>query len=302
MSLRKIILACCAHVFLLSFCLGQSSWMTADYISVKLKNGDTISGFIEKIESASFLIKDQNTIYNISTELELDTILSSFSGNDYLESIVFLDRNTFTHSKMFAGSSAFPLGKGKLVYQNQELFISSVSYGVSEEFTLSASIETISPFFWLGGFRVLPSFSVEPKYSYKIKDNILGSVGVYHANVLANLIEDNEFYGAGWIYSNVTFGNQNNYLTVGGGVTYEINSGLEFPLFNLSGQIRLNRKTNIINENFGYLFEGDFSFLSNIFIRRNFKKKAFWDFGILFGHVDRDFGSLLLVGGGFLIN
>jgi len=212
----------------------------ATKVSITKKNGDRISGTLVNQSEGKIII---STFYGevvVSTddivEIEYDTAgtikLSEYSASQYL-----------------VIQSAFGLKKGQAYYKNTLLFFNSFSWGVNDNFTLTAGTELVS----LLTEGVFPSLYVVPKLHFPFRK---GSVSAGSSIVRYHTANDVAYVTL--LQGNVSIGDLDSNLTLGAGYGYRFDAGdrQNAIQLGLSGIAKLSDKTSLISEN--WLLSGDF--------------------------------------------
>ena len=114
-------------------------------------------------------------------------------------------------TKYLLGNSAIPMEKKSGYYQNTWIFVSSFSYGITDNISISAGFEIISIFAAGDGPY---AFYINPKASFKIADNFYAGANILYANTIKTV---EEFGGLATINGFATYGNKNNNITCGVG-------------------------------------------------------------------------------------
>jgi hypothetical protein len=145
--------------------------------------------------------------------------------------------NPNPHSYLIFSSAISPK-KGEFSFKNTYLVVNSINYGITDNFSLAAGFEITS------ALSATPTFYVNPKYNFKVNDNIRVGAGALYANVPGA-----NFSGLGIGYGVLTLGNTDNNLTAGIGYGYVDKEMANKPVFTLSGMKRFDRRFALVSEN-----------------------------------------------------
>lgn len=142
--------------------------------------------------------------------------------------------------------SAFNLKKGEAYYQNTLLLLNSFNYGVTDWFSIGGGFEFITTFTSIAGKGPGAAFYITPKVSFPIAKNLRAGAGVLHVNAPRQLANPNQ---AGVAYGLVTYGNEDNNITLGTGAGYSENGWSRRPTVTLSGMYRVRPNVALVTEN-----------------------------------------------------
>lgn len=153
-------------------------------------------------------------------------------------------------SRYYFGPNGYGLRQGEGYYQNANILFNSVSYGVTDNFSIGGGLV---PLFLFGGFNTPTPIYVLPKFSVPIVEDKL-NLG---AGALIGTLLGGEETGAGFVgtvYGVSTFGSRNKNLSIGLGYGFVNDSFASTPTVSLSGSIRISEKSYLMTEN--YLIDG----------------------------------------------
>lgn len=152
-------------------------------------------------------------------------------------------------TRYFFAPSAIPLQKGSGYYQNAYILSNSVSFGITDKFTL-------------GGGVIIPLlFYTTPKISWKLGDKVyLGAGMIAATTIIPDLI-----ISGGIPYGIFTFGNTEDNITLGTGYGLLWNDG-DFkdsgkPIVTLNAMKRLNDRFHLVSENWLLAFVTESEYL-----------------------------------------
>ncbi len=158
-------------------------------------------------------------------------------------------KNTYgTH--YFLTYSAIPLKKHDGFYKNTLVSLSTVAYGVTNNFSVGASIDLVSLIRARSGG---PIFTTRMQVGGSLSEVVhIGVSATYinlHAPVGVEVPEDTELrsgFAAG--LAMITIGSMNNQITLAGGWTHDGKDAGRGPLFNVGGALRLFTNVMLVTE------------------------------------------------------
>jgi hypothetical protein len=221
-----------------------------DKVIVETMDGSLIYGFfVEK--NASFMVVRSASLDVVTIPIEqirrikYVNVMSEVDGNghpvDYHNSTRYL-----------FSPSGYSLKKGQAYYENIWIFWNSFAYGVSDNFTLSASTELVSILFG----KQFPLIFLNAKYSIPFKND----TGAFGINLSYLTLPQNSFASYAFLTGSFTVGTRNQNLTVGIGGGFKIENGFRdevIPLF-VSYMGRISQKLSFITENW-FILQDDLS-------------------------------------------
>ncbi len=235
----------CFFSIVLFIVIGQtvvfSQVKTSDNLSKKylitLKDGSTVQGTI---------VSENQQEISLATE-NIGTITIK---KDQFKSIVQLDSTNFkkgkywfpnpNYSRYFIGP-AIQLKEGDGYYQNVDLFANTVSYGITNFFSIGGGVELYST---LSGH---PIFILMPKLGFEVTKSLWLGGGILYVNLssLGGLKKG----GLGIGYGSVTVGNENSNASLGVGWGFVGSDWSKKPVITLSGMTRVSGRIALITEN-----------------------------------------------------
>lgn len=206
---------------------------------ITLKDGSIVSGILISITDKEVIIHS-GTIGEVHLQKEnIKTMVPVSSFDEKKSEIWFANPNP---SKYLLGSSAIPLEKNSGYYQNTWIFISSFSYGFTNNFSLSGGFEILSLMAKDGPY----AYYINPKVSFKLANNFYFGGSLLYANTI-KLIGD--FGGLGTLNAFGTYGNKNNNITGALGWGWADGNFSSKPLVTISGMTRLSKRVALVSEN-----------------------------------------------------
>lgn len=173
---------------------------------------------------------------------------------------------TLNSTKTVYWPTAFALNKGEHYYQNLYLLWQELHFGVTDKLSLGVSFELASLLFG----ETTPLFTLSSKYSEPVNDKLNVGIGVW--TIFAY---DLDYYeGLGVIYGLVSYGTEDNNVTIGMGHGNYLGNWSGIPQLNLGFNKRLGKHGGISGEL--WLFEAD-------------RNEAVSFFSISFKYIGKDF-------------
>ena len=168
---------------------------------------------------------------------------------DQIVSSVPLDSSNFrkgkywfpnpNYSRYFIGPG-IQLKKGDGYYQNIDLSLNTINYGITNFLSIGGGLELYST---LSGH---PIFILMPKLGYKVGRSLWLGGGILYLNALEGL---GDFGGLGIGYGSATIGNENSNASLGIGWGFVGSSWSEKPIITLSGMTRVSKGICLVTEN-----------------------------------------------------
>ncbi|HEY1022838.1 MAG TPA: hypothetical protein VGE06_11030, partial [Flavisolibacter sp.] len=136
----------------------------------------------------------------------------------------------------FFWPSAINLKKGEGYFQNNMLFLNSVHYGITNNFSIGGGLEFISL------FSGTPILFFTPKVTFPAGKN-------FHAGAGVLLITIPEEGSGGFLYGSATAGSIEHNVSGSLGFGFAGGEFSSTPLVNISGMTRVSRKLMLMSEN-----------------------------------------------------
>lgn len=157
-------------------------------------------------------------------------------------------------TRYFVGGAAFNIPQGTFLYKNSMLLFNSLTYGVSDQFSIGVGTELYSPVFGKGSDRVPKLFFLAPKIGYEYTSNVYISAGcevfVFPEKMGIDPTEEglsSAFLG----YCLLTLGDANSNMTLG---VYTPNPNFNFSenmfVYNIGGLQRMGKRFAFVAECF----------------------------------------------------
>jgi hypothetical protein len=207
---------------------------------VTLNDGSTISGTLVSITDNEVVIQS-GTIGEVRLQkANIKTMTEVSSFNEKKSGIWFTNPNP---TKYLLGNSAIPLEKKSGYYQNTWIFVSSFSYGITKNISISAGFEILSI---LAGGEGPYAFYINPKASFEIANNFYAGANILYANTIRTV---EEFGGLATMNGFATYGNKNNNITCGIGFGWADGEFSTKPVIVISGMARASKRIGFVSEN-----------------------------------------------------
>jgi hypothetical protein len=203
---------------------------------VYLKDGTTVQGIIINESAQELNIQTENLgTVNIKKE-QVQKIVPLNNENFRKGKYWFPNPN---YSRYFFGPG-LQLKKGEGYYQNTDLSLNSINYGLTDFLSIGGGIEIYST---LSGH---PTFFITPKVGFKIVNSLSIGGGFLYANTTEAI---GDFAGLGIGYGTVTYGNENSNATLGIGWGMVDKTWSDKPIVTVSGMTRVARSIALVTEN-----------------------------------------------------
>ncbi|HET9571186.1 MAG TPA: hypothetical protein VFP20_07260 [Bacteroidales bacterium] len=211
---------------------------TTKTYQVELKDGSEFIGTILSFDSTNLEMKT-SSISNIQINRSSIRKMKTIETKMLFKGAVGIPNPNTT--RYFFAPSAFNLKKGEGYYQNTYLILNSINYGITDHFSIGASLELISTFSNFGQ-DWSPIYLITPKIGYQVAKNVNVGAGVLIANMGFT-------GGLQLVYGLLTYGNPENNVTLALSTGFADGEYLKDAPFTLNGMFRLGRKTTFITEN-----------------------------------------------------
>ena len=215
-------------------------------------------------------------------------------------------------TRYFFAPSAFNLKKREGYYQNSYLILNSVNYGITNHFSIGASLELLSTFSSLASGSFEPIFLITPKVGWEVHKNWNVGTGVLFISLpgfdddegyydeFGNYVEneDSKRSSAGIAYGIATYGDLERNVTLGLGWGFYKDEWAERPIVTLNGMMRVRENMSLVTENWFLPFGEDFEARTKYYEVlsygvRFFGRKLSVDLGFI---NNRDLAEMLIIG------
>ncbi|UOQ98447.1 hypothetical protein MUN81_02920 [Hymenobacter sp. 5317J-9] len=211
---------------------GSVSEIVGRTYSVELLSGNTFVGVLRSsgAQELEFQTQDLGVVRVQRVNLKQLVLLSAEQATRGYDDVG-------NGNRLFFAPTARNLRKGEGYVQNLELFLLSVNYGVTDNFSIGA-LASIIP--GAGSYNFV---GLTPKVSFPVAEKFrLGAGG---------LLLFNREGAYGITYANGTYGSADNNLTLGVGYAYSGTDGFySTPVFVLGGATRVSRRISLMNETY----------------------------------------------------
>ena len=177
---------------------------------------------------------------------------------------VFIEEYRDFADQYFIVPSALQVGKGNSYYRNINLFGNIFSFGVSDNFSINGGFESAS---LIGGN--LPGLIVTPKFSLPLSEDLHFGIGSTSFIFTENI--------GTTAFSNITYGDQQNNLTLGINIGIGDADFLNAPLFSVGYMFSLDKKVSLLGE---FLFIDDLGYDALFDVAVRIKNRSGWAFDI----------------------
>ena len=198
-------------------------------------------------------------------------------------------------TQYFVAGSAFTLPGGTFLYKNTNLFLHSISFGLTDNVSLGVGTEFYRFFTNAENDRSPSLYLLAPKLGFQLAPKVYFAVGGDVVFYRDKIFEEEEHTGtqkAGLGYALLTYGTFNRNLTVGG-YAVPTNEGFNEKvfIFNVSAIRTIGRKVAIVGESWFFpdktkAFDGGTRFFGNraavdLGLATYFENDNEWDYTII---------------------
>ena len=245
---------------------------------ITTKDGNTISGTLHEKNEKQISITTKN-FGTVAVQRDSIKQLQVLPPTSYKNGKFFFPNPNAT--RYFLSPSAIPLKKGEGYFQNTYVLFNSINYGITDNISLGAGIDVITPFVKdIGG----PFMLLTLKAGFKVaeKFHIAGTTIFIHAPYLGEadyknestfLMEDASF----------TYGSADYNITLG--ASYGLNGGelMNGPSFTLSAMARVTPRFSFVTENWMFpVTHYQYSYLTSTDSVTGTSYKGFVSYGMRF--------------------
>lgn len=269
-------------LLLLTFCsvilIGQESTPeVGENVRIETTNGTIINGKLISMDDEYLLVE---------TEFGESKILrSEVKQLEYNTQATSPDRknNTYSGSHYLLSQSAFNLKEGQAYYENLYIFLNSVAYGVTDNFTIIGGAEVISLL-----FSRFPVMYFTPKFSLPF------SGGAASLSTTVITIPQEDFASAGFLQGTLTFGDLASNFSIGAGIGYTFENGFEDAIIpvTLSGMTGISDRLSLLTENWIIRSDGSTEAVISLGLRVHSRNKNN-SLSVALWRVTEDTGPLL---------
>lgn len=258
---------------------------------------DTLEYYqVETIDGNQFVgtkVSENDDNISLQTEkfgliiIQKDDILkqTKLTSSDFSTEVLWPE-NTQS-SRYFWSPNGFGLKKGEGYYQNIWIMFNQVSFGITNNFSLSAGL--IPLFFFGSNAASNTPFWIVPKVSIPLKKDKFNLGG----GILAGSVGFKENVGFGIAYGLGTLGNRNNNLTFGLGYGYAAGEWANSPVITMSFMKRIGPRGYLLSENY-FISTKDFSIVLISMGGRTLIRSVGIDYG-LFIPITNDLGTFIAI-------
>jgi len=229
--------------------------VTEKYVKITTKDGTHIQGTVIEENEETMVIQSsfgESIIYRSNIEeiefvSELDNTENLYSGSHYL-----------------FNQSAFNLKKGESYYENTYLFLNSFSFGITDNFSITAGLEAASIVFG----PAVPGLFVNPKFSIPFKRGVFGITTPF-------IFGTSEGAAFGGLQGVLTLGTPSRNISFGGGAGINLKRSEDSTvyIFQVSALLPVSNKVSFICENYVTIIDSNSTTLITPGVRIFSKKK-----------------------------
>lgn len=184
-------------------------------------------------------------------------------------------------TRYMVGGTAFNLKQGTFLYKNTDLLLNTLTYGVTDNFSMGLGMVLYSPLISSGGTRLPSVFIFAPKFGSQLSANLHLAAGCEIAYFPYRYGMDDSNLGFNSLmsgYALLTYGNANTNLTAG---VYTLGTDFESIadvfIYNIGGICKIGKKFALVAESF--ILPGSVTVIDAGM--RIFGKRTSLDFGLL---------------------
>ena len=200
--------------------------------SVELRSGNHFIGMLRTIsaDELEFETKDLGRVRVQRSDLKEMALLTPEQARRGFDDVG-------NGNRLFFGPTARNLRRGEGYVQNMEVFLLSVNYGLSDNFSMGV-MATIIP--EAGGNNL---FALTPKFSLPVSEKVRVGVGA--------MVVFTRGGSGGIAYGNATYGGADHNVTAGLGYGFAgYGSFARTPVVMLGGATRIGRRISLLNETY----------------------------------------------------
>jgi hypothetical protein len=218
-------------------CFGQNLPDSTRTVRVETIDGNVFVGFVVTEDSSALIIKTENLgeirvpRNNIKSKTELKQV-KKVGGVYWLP-------NTQS-ARYFWAPNGYGLEKGSSYYQNIWILYNQFSYGLSDNFSIGASMVRLFLFGTAVPFWIVPKLSIPV-----VKDKFNIGTGAFLGTIIG---EQTGIFGL--LYGTTTFGSRDKNLSLGLAYGFAGGEWMKVPIINVSGMVRIGPRGYLISENY----------------------------------------------------
>jgi hypothetical protein len=203
------------------------------------KSPDSDSRYIMPRNKISMLLpaivqetEDEVKNNTLPNDLKVDEVKSI----EHHEEASYARFDTLNATRYFFLPSAIPLQKKGIYYQNAFLFLNSINYGVSNNFSVGGGIGLARLL-----FRISPNWALIPKVGFQINETNYAGGGM----MLVSIYNEDFLIIPYGIY---TYGNLKRNISIGAGYGWINNEFIDYPTVMLAGMHKLGKRFTLVTE------------------------------------------------------
>lgn len=245
--MKRLIFLLTAHLLLFGGLTAQETTAvdTLNLVKIETNDGNTFVGEITE-ETDRYVVLSTEKMGRVTIQKQDIKTRMHLQGIRKEKGEFWMPNPQST--RYFWAPNGYGLKKGEAYYQNIWVFYNQMSYGITNQFSMSAGM---IPLFLLGG-TATPIWVV-PKFSFPVKENSLNiGTGAFMGTLLG---EDVGIFGL--LFGTATFGSPDKNFSIGLAQGFSTEGWLKIPLFNISGMVRTGPRGYFITENYLITVEGE---------------------------------------------
>lgn len=253
---------------------GQKKEEQPKHVQLEMRDGNTVQGKLITRHGDTVVIETA-TLGTLNLNIKNIKSITVLDAKRLKDGEYWFENPHATRG--FFAPTGYGLRKGEGYYSNIYLFLNSISYGFTDNFTVGAGGDAFTIF---SGNAPLLMY-ITPKFSFQAGDNFSYGVGVLAASIGGGIFSFNgnsKRSSTGIVYGVGTYGSRDNNISLALGYGYSGNDWAKRPVSTISGQYRIARKVGLMTENY-ILPDVFFGATGARFMNANFS----FDLGILYG-------------------
>ena len=236
-----------------------------DYYLITMMNGSTLQGKIVNRTEKEVTVETSN-IGRVNVDVSKIKNIKEINPGNMKDGKYWFKTHIDAH--YFITPSAIPLNSKEVYFQNTMGLYNSFDAGITNNLSC------------MGGVFLPMAAFIAPNFNAKLTQGVYAGVGAIAADITGSPY-------AGAVYAQVTFGDRNSHVSIGGGYGvlkgikkyYYVNkiTEVQMGLITLSGMKRFSPKYAVVTENWFTPTEGIRVFTGGL---RLMGERSSWDFGV----------------------
>lgn len=246
--MRRLITSLIAALFIFSGLSAQETVLadSTKMIKIEMKDGNTFVGLVVE-ESDKVVVLSTERMGRITLQKQDIKTRMELQGVRREKGEFWMPNPQST--RYFWAPNGYGLKKGEAYYQNIWVFYNQISWGITNNFSMSTGM---IPLFLFGG-TATPIWVV-PKFSFPVKeDNLNIGTGAFLGTVLG---DQSGLFGL--LFGTVTAGSRDKNISFGIAQGFSTDGWLDIPIFNFSAMARTGPRGYFVSENYLITADGEF--------------------------------------------